>query len=61
MSRIDAFTTGNLLHYLYHQNYYKLIGIDYQDKKKKVFLNELILQGNHRKMVVQQCFFVSDK
>ena len=34
MSRIDAFTTGNLLHYLYHQNYYKLIGIDYQDKKK---------------------------
>ena len=35
MPRIDAFTTGNLLHYLYHQNYYKLIGIDYQDKKKK--------------------------
>ena len=38
MRRIDAFTTGtgNLLHYLYHQNYYKLIGIDYQDKKKSI-------------------------
>ena len=28
MSRNDDCTTGNLLDYLYHQNYYKLIGID---------------------------------
>ena len=28
MSRNDNDTTGNLLHYLYHKNYYKLIGID---------------------------------
>ena len=28
MSRNDDYTTGNLLDYLYHQNYYKLIGID---------------------------------
>ena len=28
MSRSDEYTTGNLLDYLYHQNYYKLIGID---------------------------------
>ena len=28
MSRNDNYTTGNLLHYLYHQKYYKLIGID---------------------------------
>ena len=28
MSRINDFTAGNLLDYLYHQNYYKLIGID---------------------------------
>ena len=27
MSRNDDYTTGNLLDYLYHQNYYKLIGI----------------------------------
>ena len=28
MSRNDDYETGNLLDYLYHQNYYKLIGID---------------------------------
>ena len=28
MSRNDDYTTGNLLDYLYHQDYYKLIGID---------------------------------
>ena len=27
ISRNDDYTTGNLLDYLYHQNYYKLIGI----------------------------------
>ena len=28
MSKNDGYTTGNLLDYLYHQSYYKLIGID---------------------------------
>ena len=28
MSKNDDYTTGNLLDFLYHQNYYKLIGID---------------------------------
>ena len=28
MSKKDDYTTGNLLDCLYHQNYYKLIGID---------------------------------
>ena len=28
MSRKGDYTTGNLLHYSYHQNYYKLIGIN---------------------------------
>ena len=28
MSRNDDYTTANLLDYLYHQKYYKLIGID---------------------------------
>ena len=28
ISRNDDFTTGNLSDYLYHQKYYKLIGID---------------------------------
>ena len=28
MSRNEDYTTGNLVDYLYHQKYYKLIGID---------------------------------
>ena len=28
MTRNDDYTSGNLLDYLYHQNYYKFIGID---------------------------------
>ena len=28
MSRNNDYTTGNLLDYSYHQNYYKVIGID---------------------------------
>ena len=28
MSRNDDYTTGNLLDYLYHKNYYKIIGIE---------------------------------
>ena len=28
MSRNDDYTTGNLLDYLRHQNYYKVIGIE---------------------------------
>ena len=28
MSRNDDYTTGNLLDFLYHQNYFKLTGID---------------------------------
>ena len=28
MPRNDGYLTGNLLNYLYHQKYYKLIGID---------------------------------
>ena len=40
MSRNNDYRTGNLLDYLYHQNYYKLISIDSQIR---VFLNILIL------------------
>ena len=32
MPRNDGYLTGNLLNYLYHQKYYKLIGIDLSRK-----------------------------
>ena len=35
MSRNDDCTTGNLLDYLYHQNYYKLTGIDLSRQTNK--------------------------
>ena len=46
MSRNDNYTAGNLLDYLYHQNYYKLIGIDLSRQKTQRFLNKLMSQGN---------------
>ena len=46
MSRNDDYTTWNLLDFSYHQNYYKLIGIDYRDKQIRIFLNKVILQEN---------------
>ena len=33
ISKNDDYTTGNLLDYLYHQDYYKLNGIDLSRKK----------------------------
>ena len=58
MSRNDDYTTGNLMDYLHHQNYCKLIGIDNQDKEIQIFLHKLILQENLKKIMVQQCFSV---
>ena len=43
MSENDDYTTGSLLDYLYHQNYYKLIGIDLSRQKLQIFLNKLSL------------------
>ena len=40
MSKNNDYTTGNLLDYLYHQNYYKLIS---KHTQIRVFLNILIL------------------
>ena len=43
MSRKDDYTIGNLSDYLYHQKYYKLIGIDLSSQKMLAFLNKLVL------------------
>ena len=39
MSKNDEYTTRNLLDYLYHQNYYKLIGIDLSRQTKFKYLS----------------------
>ena len=45
MSRNDDYTTGNLLDYLHHKKYYKLIGIDLSiQTNTSIPLKKLILQ-----------------
>ena len=46
MSKNDAYRTGILLDYFYHQEYYKLISIDLSRQTIRVFFNKLILQEN---------------
>ena len=46
MWKNDDYTTGNLLDYLYHQKYYKVIGKDLSRQKIRVFLRKLNLQEN---------------
>ena len=55
MSINNDYTTGNLLNFSYHQNCYKLIGIDLSRQKIRAILNKLILQKNQEKMMAQQC------
>ena len=46
MSRNNKYRPGNLLSYLYHQKYYKLIGIDLSRQANTSILNKLILYKN---------------
>ena len=42
---IDGYTTGNLLDFSYHQNYYKLIGIDLSRQTNKNIPQEINFTG----------------
>ena len=47
MSRNNDYTIGNVLDYSYHQNYYKLIGIDFSRQTNTTGIQELeiLVQG----------------
>ena len=45
MSRNDDYTTGNLLDFLYHQNYYKPIGIDLSRQTNTSILQQINYTG----------------
>ena len=45
MSRNDDYTTGILLDYLYHQKYYKLIGIDLSRQTNTIIPQQIIFIG----------------
>ena len=45
MSRNDDYTTGILLDYLYHQKFYKLIGIDLSSQTNTIILLQIDFVG----------------
>ena len=45
MSRNNDYTTGNLLNYLYHQKYYKLIGINLPRQRNASILQHINFVG----------------
>ena len=46
MSKNDDYATGNLLDYLFHQKYYKLIGVDLSKQTNTSIPQQLILPEN---------------
>ena len=58
ISRNDDYTTGNLLHFLYHQRYYKLIGIDLSRQANTSIPQKINFVGKleDNATIEQQCF-----
>ena len=61
MSRTDEYTTGHFLNYLYHQNYYKLIGIDLSRKTNTSIPQEINFVGKLEEDYDATMFFIVEK
>ena len=61
MSRNDDYTTGNLLDYFYHQNYYKLIGIDLSWQTNKSIPQQINFVGKLEENDGAVMFFIAEK
>ena len=61
MSRNDAYTTGNLLNFLYHQNYYKLISIDLSKQKNPNIPQQINFRKNLEEDDDATMFFIAEK
>ena len=61
MSRNDDCTTGNLLDYLYHQNYYKLIGIDLSRQTNASIPQQINFTGKLEEDDGATMFFIAEK
>ena len=61
MSRIDDYTIGNLLDFSYHENYYKLIGIDLPRIKNTSIPPQIIFIGKLEEDDGVTMSFVSEK
>ena len=61
MSKNDDCTTGNLLDFSYHQNYYKLIGIDLSRQTNVGILQEIYFTGKLGEDHGVTTFFIAEK
>ena len=61
MSGNDDYKTGNLLDYLYHQNYYKLIGIDLSRQINMTIPQQVNFIGKLDEDNDTSMFFVAEK
>ena len=61
MSRTDDYTTENLLDFSYHQNYYKLIGIDSSRKTNTTIPQQINFTGKLEENDDAIIFFIAEK
>ena len=61
MSKGDHYTTGNLLGYLYYQNYYKLIGIDLSRQTNMNIPQQINFTGKLEEDDGAVMFFIAEK
>ena len=57
MSINDDYTTGNLLDYLYHQNYHKLVGIDLSRQANTSIPQQISFTGKLKEVNGATMFF----
>ena len=61
MSRNDDYTAGNLLDYLYHQNYHKLLGIDLSRQTSTNILQQINFTEKLEEDDGATMFFIAEK
>ena len=61
MSRNDDYATGNLLDFSYHQNYYKLIGIDLSRRTNRNIPQQINFAGKLEEADGSTMFFIPEK
>ena len=61
MSKNDDYTTGNLLYFSYHQNYYILIGIDLSRQTNTNIPQQINFTGKLEEDDGATMFFIAEK
>ena len=61
MLRNNDYTTGNLLDYLFHQKYYKLIGIDLLRQTNTSISQQIHFTGKLKEYYDATIFFITEK